>query len=209
MVNKQDNQKLKNILRIVCSILIAILCFQDITWAGIRDKNTYSSQDLTELTSLHRNFKSGKLSFEELVSYLVYLNTKAELYKIDLKRFPHLVQMINIQRVELHTDFDQVGTEGQVLLNALTKIVSKKDLKEMTQKEEDLKNKKITDIEYFTYIEGLSKKAGLSLYACPNFTNYVEYIQLTKDFKEENLFRDIEAVNTTIIGKLMPVQGNN
>lgn len=169
----------------------------------------HRANELKEFVSVQEAFKAGRLSFDGFISYISFLTTKADTYKVDLKRFPNLARLMDMQKLLTYLDFDQVEIEGQVLVNYLMKSLPKERREELIDKSNDFKNNKITDRAYYAYLIEAAQKTGLSLAGCPNFTNYVEYIKLARGFREENLFRDIEAFNATIIARLTPIQGRS
>ncbi len=163
-------------------------------------KNKYYSKDLKELDSRSSDFKEGRISLEE---YLSYLNIASIINNFNLSEYPNLSRIISLQELETRINFDQAEIERQQLIDVLTKALSKSDLEELVKKSLDFKVDKIKPAEYYTYLEELTDKAKIPTSAYNNLFSYIKYIRLSENLDNSRLFAEVDDFTQALKEKLI------
>jgi len=157
-------------------------------------KDKYYSKDLREFDLRANDFKQGRISLEE---YLSYLNIVSVINNLDLSKFPNLSRIINLQELEHKINFEQAESERQELIDSLTKVLSKEDLEELVKRSLDFKANKITPAGYYSYLEELTAKAGISSTAYNNLFSYIKYISFSENLDNSKIFEEIDSFTGT------------
>ncbi|MCM8797306.1 MAG: radical SAM protein, partial [Candidatus Omnitrophica bacterium] len=162
-------------------------------------KNKYYSKDLREFAGKADDFRLGRISLDE---YISYLNIASIIHSIDLSKFPNLSRIINLQELEHKINFEKAESERQDLIDSLTKALSKADLEEMVKKSLDFKANKLTPAEYYSYLEKLTQKSGINSASYNNLLTYIKYIALSENLDNSKVFEEIDAFSEAVKNKL-------
>lgn len=166
-------------------------------------KNRYYSQDLKKLDVYINDFKQGRISLEE---YLSYLNITSNNYNLSLSKFSNLLNLIKLQGLENKIDFEKAEDERQALIEVLPKALSKQDLEDLVKKSLDFKANRLTPYQYYSYLETQTKKLSIEPQNYPNFLSYIKYITLSKNLDNSKVFEEIDAFTKTLKEKLATTQ---
>ncbi|MGA2775343.1 MAG: tetratricopeptide repeat protein [Candidatus Omnitrophota bacterium] len=163
-------------------------------------KDRYYSKDLKELDAKISDFKQGRISLGE---YLSYLNIAAIINNADLSKFPNLYNLITSQELEHKINFEQAESERQDLIDSLTKALNKSDLEDLVKVSLDFKANKITPAEYYTYLEKLTKETSIQVNSYNNLFTYIKYITLSQNLDNSKVFDEIDNFTQSLKDRLM------
>lgn len=152
-------------------------------------KEQFYSKELKELDERINDFSQERITLNE---YLAFLKSKADKYHLDLKDYPNLANLTQLQGLEGNIDFKQAEVEREVLIDSLTKALSKEDLSELVQKSLDFKANRLTPAEYYSYLENLTQKTWVSKSVYSNFFSYIQYVRLSEKLDNTKVFPEIE-----------------
>jgi len=166
-------------------------------------KDKYYSKDLRELDTKINDFKQGRISLEE---YLFYLNIASIIHNLDLSKFPNLNSLIASQELERKIDFKKAEAERRVLIEVLTKALSKQDLEDLVKKSLDFKVNKLTPSQYYAYLQTLTLKASISLENYQNLFSYIKYTTLSENLDNSKVFDEMDEFTQKLKEKLATTQ---
>ena len=166
-------------------------------------KDKYYSKDFRELDAKANDFRAGRISLEE---YIFYLNIASLTNDVDLSKFPNLYALIVSEELERKIDFQKAEGERQSLIDALTKSLSKQRLEDLVKNSLDFKAGKLTPAEYYSYLNELTKKSGVSLDEYSNLSSYIKYITLSEGLDNSKVFDEIDECAKALKEKLAVTQ---
>ena len=166
-------------------------------------KEQFYSRELKQLDEKIEDFNQGTISLEE---YLTYLKSQADRYRLELKDYPNLANLTRLQELEKNIDFKQAEVERQVLIDSLTKDLSKEDLSELVKKSLDFKANRLTSGEYYSYIESLTQKTWISRSAYNNLFSYIQYVNLSEKIDNTKVFQEIDKFIEVLKNRLFSNQ---
>jgi len=162
-------------------------------------KAKHYSKDLKELDSKTNDFRLGRISLEE---YLSYLNIASIINNVNLSRFPNLYSLITSQELEHKINFEKAEAERQDLIESLAKALSKADLEELVKNSLEFKANKLTPVEYYAYLEKLTQKADIGTSSYTNLFAYIKYINLSEKLDNTKVFEEIDSFTQQLKDKL-------
>jgi tetratricopeptide (TPR) repeat protein/predicted nucleic acid-binding Zn-ribbon protein len=162
-------------------------------------KAKHYSKDLKELDSKANDFRLGRISLEE---YLSYLNIASIINNVDLSKFPNLYSLITSQELEHKINFEKAEAERQDLIESLAKALSKTDLEELVRNSLEFKANKLTPREYYAYLEKLTQKADIGTSTYTNLFTYIKYISLSEKLDNARVFEEIDNFTQQLKDKL-------
>ena len=166
-------------------------------------KEKYFSKDLKELDYKVNDFKSGRISLEEYISYLYIASI---VNNVDLTKFPNLYVLITTQELERKINFQKAEDERQDLIDALAKSLSKQDLEDLVKVSLDFKGNKLTPAEYYAYLEKLTLKSNIQDSSYNNLFTYIKYISLSERLDNSMIFGEIDDFAQLLKDKLAVTQ---
>jgi len=149
-----------------------------------------------ELKTIARNallHDEGKMAFSERWKYLSSLG-KAR--GADLSGYPNLAKLGRSFELEKSINFEKANKERDLLIDILSKKVSKRDLEELVLKSLSFKTGKIAQAEFYGFLQELAGNSSVdpAPYAdLITFTKYItlyESIDLLKIMEEAGEFED-------------------
>lgn len=163
-------------------------------------KNKYYSRDLKELDSRVNDFRQGRTSLED---YLSYLNILSITHSFDLSRFPNLSRIIKLQELEHKINFEKAESERRDLIDALAGALSKQGLEGLVKNSLDFKADKLTPGEYYSYLEGLARDAAIQVKDYAHLFNYIQYVSLSGHLENSRVFAEMEAFTEALKEKFI------
>lgn len=158
------------------------------------------SEELKTIDSKMQDYESKKLPFNE---YVRFLEDMAGKQKINLRQYEHLFKLISALIYEKKIDFSVTDKERASLIDELSKKLDKDTLTELVTKSLSFKIGKISSVEYYDYLKGLTLKNGIELSKkFPNLYNYIIYNAVYSKIENEKLFNDIKNLEIAIKEKL-------
>ncbi|MFC1480053.1 hypothetical protein ACFL5Y_01240, partial [Candidatus Omnitrophota bacterium] len=109
------------------------------------------STELLELDTKYIQYKAENLDFKEYLSYLIQ---KASQKGINVKTFTNIYLLKQTLEEEKNIDFERANKEREVLIDELTKRVSKNALKELVLKTVEFKAKRVSQKDFYNYLVG-------------------------------------------------------
>lgn len=168
-------------------------------------KEKVFSNELMELDAKIKAYKNEKLRFSEYVEYLDKLLDK---YGLSDEKYQNFVVLKSLLIKEGQIDFLEVDTERAEYIDGLYSALEQADLTELINKSLYFKTGKITALNYYSYIEEISKvrhpekrsdegsQPVLTDY--PQLQKYIEYVKLYSGIDNIKLFDEIENIEISL-----------
>mgnify|MGYP003392737759 CR=1 FL=1 len=181
---KEDTEKYFNQIKVILSKL----------------KTTIYSEELKTLDAKIQDYESKKLQFADYVKVLEALAVE---HKINLRPYESLFKLISVFVYEKKINFNIVDKERGVLIDEITKKLTKEALTELVTQSLSFKTGKISSAEYYEYLKKLALHHGFQLSTdYPNLFNYIIYNSVYSRIENEKLFNDIKKLEIAIKEKL-------
>ncbi|MCM8761072.1 MAG: hypothetical protein NC933_02910, partial [Candidatus Omnitrophica bacterium] len=145
---------------------------------------------LTENSVLNRD---GKISFSKRWEFVRDLASKTG---SDYKRYENLTKLVESLKLEKLIDFKKANSQRDALIDALSKMVTKQGLEQIILKSIAFKTGKISQSEYYIFLQEQAQRAGLGVEPYKDLIAYTDYItlyesiDLTEIFEEARRFED-------------------
>lgn len=162
-------------------------------------KNKVYSDELKELdenATLHIN---GKISFTARWKLTRDLAAK---YGLDYTRYDNLSKLVKSFDLEKAIDFEKANKERNSLIDELSKKLPKDKLEELILKSASFSAHKISQVEYYTYLQRLIRELGIDSRSYSNLTAYTGYIILYESIDVLTVFDEIKDLEDHIQDKL-------
>jgi hypothetical protein len=150
----------------------------------------YSAQ-LLEMEKTKQAYDNEKIT---LADYYLYLALAAKKEHIDINAYPSLKAFMGIIEAEKNISFPAVEKERSLLIEKLSKILSKQDLAELVTKSLEFRLNKLTPAQYHDYLLVTAKSAGESCQKYKNLMKYLEYIKSHESINTARLFEEADAL---------------
>ncbi|MCX5679414.1 MAG: hypothetical protein NTZ95_01910 [Candidatus Omnitrophica bacterium] len=157
------------------------------------------SSDLKELDANSVLHKDGKITFTarwELVNKLAGKTGSS------YEKYPNLSKLVESLKLEKGISFDTANKERDSLIDALSKSLAKAELEKLVLKSLAFKTNKVSQGEYYTFLEDLAQKNGISPAPYKNLINYTEYIALYEAIDLLGIFAEARDFEDEIKAKL-------
>ena len=155
---------------------------------------------LLELEKAAKDYDNEKITLAE---YYRYMNTLAKKNKIDMSQYPNFKSFIQVTESEKEINFPTVEKERTVLIEKLSKKLSKQKLTDLVTKSLEFRLNKLTPSEYHSYLLETATSAGENVAGYPNLQKYVIYIQSHEDIDTAALFDEAGALSAAVEAKLI------
>lgn len=157
-------------------------------------KKVYSPQ-LLELGKAEEEYEGEKIS---LADYYKYIDMLAKKTKQDLGPYPDFRRFIEVTALEKEIKFPVVEKERSVLIEKLSKKLSKQQLTVLVTKSLEFRLNKLTPSEYHEYLVREANEVGVAISSYPNLERYVAYIDAHEAIDTTKLFEDAETLSEAI-----------
>ncbi|MBU0604710.1 MAG: hypothetical protein KKH77_00275, partial [Candidatus Omnitrophica bacterium] len=151
------------------------------------------SQELKDLTTNSVLHKNGKLTFTQRWDLVKGLAAKTG---TDYRAYENLTRLVESLKLEKGISFEKANKERDALIDALSKKAIKQDLEQLVLKSLSYKTGKISNSEYYVFLQEQAEKAHIDAFPYGDliaYTNYItlyESIDLTAIFEEAGDFED-------------------
>ncbi|MFH0764512.1 MAG: DUF692 family multinuclear iron-containing protein [Candidatus Omnitrophota bacterium] len=162
-------------------------------------KDKLYTPELKEIESNSILHEDGRITFTDrwkLVSNL------AHRYNIGYKQYSNLSKLVESLKLEKDINFNTANKERDQLIDELSKKLDKEQLEDLVLKSLAFKTNKITQSEYYTYLQGLANKTNIDPIPYRNLINYTEYITIYESIDLLEIFNEVKAYEDQIIEKL-------
>ncbi len=157
-------------------------------------KKLYSPQ-LLELDKARQEYEDEQIS---LADYYKYINMLAGKTRQSLAAYPDFTRFIEVTSLEKDIKFPVVEKERSVLIEQLSKKLTKQQLTNLVTKSLEFRLNKLTPSEYHEYLVSEAKDAQEPLSDYPNLEKYVAYVRAHEDIDTAKLFEEADALSTAI-----------
>ncbi|MBN2453494.1 MAG: hypothetical protein JXB40_04455, partial [Candidatus Omnitrophica bacterium] len=157
------------------------------------------SQDMKDLTANSVLHKDGKLTFTQRWSLVKELADKTH---SDYRRYENLTKLVEALKLEKGISFDKANKERDALIDTLSKQVSKQNLEEIVLKSLLFKTGKISQGEYYIFLQDKAEKADIDASNYKNLITYTEYITLYESIDLTAIFEEVRAFEDQIMEKI-------
>ena len=165
-----------------------------------RLKGYIYSDDLKIMDTKSQDYDSKKIQFND---YIRFLQEMAEKKKINLRSYENLFRLVSVLIYEKKIDFKVTDQERAVLIDELSKILSKDALTELVSQSIAFKSGKISSVEFYAFLKKDALDNNIDLAKkYPNLYNYIIYNSVYSKIDNEKLFQEIKIVETDIKEKV-------
>jgi hypothetical protein len=158
-------------------------------------------QQVLELEKTKQDYEDSKASF---AAYYERIYDLAKKTSQPLTQFSNFNDFIRVTESEKNIDFPAVEKERSVLIEKLSKDLSKQRLATLVTKSLEFRLNKLTPSEYHSYLMQEAQSAGEDLGRYQNLEKYVAYIKSHEDIDTNRLFEEAEELSTKIKDRLLP-----
>lgn len=148
-----------------------------------------------------RKFEEKALAYDneemDIVSYCEYLKKVAGVKDCD-----EIKTLLMVKELEARIDFAAANKERDDYIAAFSRRLSKDKAKELLTKTVEFKSNAVSPQEFYTYITGLGKEAGIDILDYPNLHLYTYYIRLFGNIDNNRLFDEITSLEDKVTEKL-------
>lgn len=156
------------------------------------------SNNVYEVDKKRKECEGGKITFNEYGKYLLKLAHKKDI----AFGFPvnNIKRIIRVAGFEKEIDFDIVNRERDSLINSLSKKLSDEELARLLFKVGEFKNKRINATDFHNYLQQLPHGNWKKEY--PEFSKYVEYLNVSSGIDVLGLFNELDRIEDTITDRM-------
>jgi hypothetical protein len=154
-------------------------------------KNKIYSQQLLVFDNEVIKYESGEMALTEWVKYL----SNQKLMIENQKNFSLVLKAVGLEE---KIDFKKVEIERTDLIKELEKSFVKEDLKELVKKSLLFKLGKMSALDYYIYLEGISQNK-----AKDNLARYIQLVELQSNINETELFDELSVIKENIFKSLI------
>ncbi|MBF0494737.1 MAG: hypothetical protein HQL28_06370, partial [Candidatus Omnitrophica bacterium] len=157
------------------------------------------SKELIKFEKLSRDHRKWKIGFPEYYKGLI------SLFPDDGKILEKAGQSDNIKillktvELEKEINFKDANSEREKLIDLLGKAGSKDELEQLVTKVVLFKEKKISQVDFYTYLGDLAKENNINPAEYANFIKYTRYISLYGDIDILSLYLEVESLEDGLV----------
>ncbi|MFA6142838.1 MAG: putative PEP-binding protein [Candidatus Omnitrophota bacterium] len=162
-------------------------------------KDKLYTPELKQIESNSVLHEDGKITFTDRWKFVSELASK---YNIDYKKYSNLSKLVESLKLEKEISFTTANKERDQLIDELSKKLNKPQLEALVLKSLSFKTNKITQGEYYSYLQDLANKTNIDPVPYKNLINYTEYIAIYESIDLLEIFNEVKAYEDAIIEKL-------
>ncbi|MFH1878733.1 MAG: hypothetical protein ABH883_08005 [Candidatus Omnitrophota bacterium] len=137
-------------------------------------KENIFSKDLLEIDIKRRNFESGKTGVK---SYLRCLARKAARKKVDLRAYVNIHALYRCMENEKKIDFKKAEEERSAVMDKIFRILSKKEIRELTARISAFRNGELSDREFYSYFKKKIKETAVRRREYAELARFIKYTE--------------------------------
>jgi phosphomannomutase len=131
----------------------------------------------------------------ELSEYAAFLAKKASENGVDIKERDDFTKLLQTLEYENKIDFDIVDKERSDYIDALSEKLDKEQMTELVAESIRFKKGHIKAVDFYSYLREKARETEIDIiHDYPNLFYYYIYTKLYEGIDNEDLFRDIDAV---------------
>ena len=157
------------------------------------------SSDIEKLDNEKKLYNDNK---NKLKDYVLYLNNISEAKNIDINRFKNLNKLITLIEDEGNINFKRAEKEREILIDLLTKKLSKLEISILVEKSIDFKENNISASDFYEYLFRKAESANIDVSEYPNIISYKEYVDKYDNVEKDVFFEEIFDVEHCIAENL-------
>lgn len=158
----------------------------DIQKAGIeQEKARVFSSELSALDHAVESYRSGRTGLGEYVHALTTL---------PLSVSPSIQTFQETLSLEKTLDFKQVESERATLINRLVQNLSRPEIDKLTAQSVAYRAGEVSYAEFYSFLQTLCARAGISLQSFPAMKQYIRYVLLADGINAETLLSDLMSL---------------
>lgn len=163
-------------------------------------RNVYNP-DLTAFEARHNDYNAKKLS---LSGYCEYLKQTAEKKGWNFRsEYPALASFLERAETEKGVDLKRAEEQRNVLIKELAKMMDERGVRELIAKTQELKDRKISTFDYYTFLKGAAQRNRIDLTRqYPELDAYIAYAGQGKAINTGDFIRDAAALKDRITESL-------
>ena len=150
-------------------------------------QNKIYSKELMELDSNPALHSGGKIGFR---ARLEMVNNIAAKTAVDRKRYSNLSKLTESIKMEKAINFNKANRERDLLIDILSKSLPKEGLEQLVARSLSFKNGKISQGEYYLFLQQLAGKSALEPEPYKDFIKYTDYISLYESIGLLEIFEE-------------------
>jgi hypothetical protein len=153
------------------------------------------SEELRQLEKKSSDYAAKTFSLAE---YCQYLKGMADTKGLNLKDYPHLTAFSETARLEKEIDFQQAELQRNTFIKDLANLLDEAQVKELINKSQEFKAKKLTSQEYYSFLQATGEKKLDLEHNYPQLHAYITYITVSKDINAPDLLKEVTAIEEKI-----------
>lgn len=162
-------------------------------------QNKVYSKELIELDSNLALNNDGKISFR---ARLDRVNDFAAKTGVGHERYRNLSKLTESLKMEREINFNKANRERDALIDALSKLLAKQDLEQLVLRSLSFKSGKISQGEYYLFIQQLARKNGMEPEPYRDLIRYTDYVMLYESMDLLEIFEEFEDFEDSVKEKL-------
>ncbi|MDD5496593.1 MAG: hypothetical protein PHP46_05800, partial [Candidatus Omnitrophica bacterium] len=166
-------------------------------------KERVYSQELKELDSNSVLHQDGKITFSSRWNYITNLASKLH---IDYKKYENLTKLVESLKLEKGINFEKANKERDILIDVLSKKLPKHELEQLVLKSLSFKMNKISQGEYYLYLQELGSRFGIDPKPYENLIRYTDYITLYESIDLIAIFEEVKQYEGEVKERLFTNQ---
>ncbi|KJJ85247.1 conserved hypothetical protein, secreted [Candidatus Omnitrophus magneticus] len=143
--------------------------------------------------------KKGNKKFED---YWEALGRFIKEYKININKYSELTGLTRVVAFEKEIDFAKANQERQKLIGVLKEKLDRKKLEILVLRSVELKQKKISDGAYHSYLAGVADAANIPEDGYKELIKFIKYITMYEKLNLTGLYKEIELLEKELREKI-------
>ena len=157
------------------------------------EKNKHFTPTLLQFDSIRNQFHQGNIPLSQ---FLKDLTSWQEKIPPTLQKFQQAFQ------IETNLNFPKVQKNQQQLIHQLSPLLSETDLASLVQQSLALRQGRLNMADYYTHFLSLLSHYGLDLKNFPHLNRYIQYVLLSHQIDETQIFKELHQLEQTVAQKL-------
>ena len=156
-------------------------------------------KELLEFDSKSTSYHQDRMKMVDFISYLCNV---AKLKNVSIKPYANIEKIVELKNVESRIDFRKADFGRTQLVEELSKKLSKGDIEYLKKKAMQFREGKITQVDFYVYLQNLAGAQNINLKQYPDLLNYISYLSGSKLVSAKALFNEIALLEEQLKQKL-------
>ena len=150
---------------------------------------------LLTMDTKYAAYRSNNIEFKD---YLEYLTQQAKNQGIELKQYPNLFLLSHVLDEEKLVDFKKANLQREELINDLEKRISKNDMHKLAITLAQLKNKVLSEYDFYEYLLQTARKYGKNVKDYPKLHQYIIYISMYNKVDKSLIMDEMDKIERVL-----------